>query len=57
MENINISQSVAILCDGNNIERSIHEASKSKYTILFSAKEILLIAKKINTIINFLEIY
>ncbi len=28
-QTINISQSVAILCDGNNIERSIHEQSSS----------------------------
>ena len=34
MDNIQISQSVAILCDGNNIERSIHEISKSKYTMI-----------------------
>ena len=34
MDNIHISQSVAILCDGNNIERSIHEISKSKYTMI-----------------------
>jgi uncharacterized LabA/DUF88 family protein len=31
---IQISQSVAILCDGNNIERSIHEISKSTYTMI-----------------------
>jgi uncharacterized LabA/DUF88 family protein len=29
MADILINQSVAILCDGNNIERSIHEMSKS----------------------------
>ena len=34
MENIHISQSVAILCDGNNIERSIHQESKSKNTMI-----------------------
>ena len=34
MENININQSVAILCDGNNIERSIHEESKSSNTMI-----------------------
>ena len=34
MENIKIAQSVAILCDGNNIERSIHDASKSKQTMI-----------------------
>jgi len=34
MENIKISQQVAILCDGNNIERSIHEESKSSHTMI-----------------------
>jgi len=34
LENIKIAQSVAILCDGNNIERSIHDASKSKQTMI-----------------------
>ncbi len=29
-----INQSVAILCDGNNIERSIHEQSKSDNTMV-----------------------
>jgi len=29
MSDILINQSVAILCDGNKIERSIHELSKS----------------------------
>jgi uncharacterized LabA/DUF88 family protein len=29
-----INQSVAILCDGNNIERSIHEQSKSTSTMI-----------------------
>lgn len=29
-----INQSVAILCDGNNIERSIHEQSKSNSTMI-----------------------
>ncbi len=29
-----INQSVAILCDGNNIEMSIHKVSKSKYTMI-----------------------
>lgn len=29
-----INQSVAILCDGNNIERSIHEQSKSENTMV-----------------------
>ena len=34
MGNIIINQSVAILCDGNNIERSIHELSKSKSSMI-----------------------
>ena len=34
MSAIQISQSVAILCDGNNIERSIHEISKSTHTMI-----------------------
>ena len=34
MSPIQISQSVAILCDGNNIERSIHEISKSTNTMI-----------------------
>ena len=34
MNNIQISQSVAILCDGNNIERSIHSESNSKNTMI-----------------------
>ena len=34
MHPIQINQSVAILCDGNNIERSIHEESNSKHTMI-----------------------
>ena len=34
MANIQITQSVAILCDGNNIERSIHEESQSTHTMV-----------------------
>ena len=34
MGNIIINQSVAILCDGNNIERSIHGESNSKNTMI-----------------------
>ena len=34
MDSIRITQSVAILCDGNNIERSIHEESKSTHTMI-----------------------
>jgi len=32
--NVSISQSVAILVDGNNIERSIHDAVGSKHTMI-----------------------
>ena len=34
MDSIQITQTVAILCDGNNIERSIHEESKSTNTMV-----------------------
>ena len=34
MDQILINQSVAILCDGNNIERSIHAASKNKNAMI-----------------------
>ena len=34
MTELIINQSVAILCDGNNIERSIHEMSKSKKAMI-----------------------
>ena len=33
-KNILINQSVAILCDGNNIERSIHQQSKKTNTMI-----------------------
>ena len=34
MDTIHITQTVAILCDGNNIERSIHEQSQSTHTMV-----------------------
>ena len=34
MSEIIINQSVAILCDGNNIERSIHDRSKTKNAMI-----------------------
>lgn len=34
MANFHINQSVAILCDGNNIERSLHEISKSSNVLI-----------------------
>jgi len=32
--NVNINQSVAVLCDGNNIERSIHDAAGNTNTMV-----------------------
>ena len=57
MNNIQISQSVAILCDGNNIERSIHEASKSKHTMINFDELIpkLLNGRGLNRLIYFRE--
>ena len=34
MSQILINQSVAILCDGNNIEKSIHNVSKNKKAMI-----------------------
>jgi len=34
MSDIVINQSVAILCDGNNIERSIHEMSNNQRAMI-----------------------
>ena len=34
MSQILINQSVAILCDGNNIERSIHKISRNKHAMI-----------------------
>ena len=34
MSDILINQSVAILCDGNNIERSIHGVSKNQKAMI-----------------------
>ena len=34
MSDILINQSVAILCDGNNIERSIHEISNNQRAMI-----------------------
>ena len=34
MSQILINQSVAILCDGNNIEKSIHNISKNKNAMI-----------------------
>ena len=57
MENITISQNVAILCDGNNIERSIHEISKSKSTMINFDELIprLLNGRGLNRLIYFRE--
>ena len=54
---IQISQSVAILCDGNNIERSIHKISKSTHTMINFDKLIprLLNGRGLNRLIYFRE--
>ncbi len=57
MENILINQSVAILCDGNNIERSIHDLSKSKNAMINFDKMIpkLLNGRGLNRLLYFRE--
>ncbi len=57
MENIFINQSVAILCDGNNIERSIHDLSNSKHTMINFDKLIpkLLNDRGLNRLLYFRE--
>jgi len=57
MSAIQISQSVAILCDGNNIERSIHELSKSTQTMVNFDELIprLLNGRGLNRLIYFRE--
>lgn len=57
MENILINQSVAILCDGNNIERSIHDLTKSKNAMINFDKLIpkLLNNRGLNRLIYFRE--
>lgn len=53
----NINQSVAILCDGNNIERSIHELSKNQNTMIDFDKVIprLLNGRGLNRLLYFRE--
>ena len=57
MDTIQITQSVAILCDGNNIERSIHEESKSNHTMVNFDELIprLLNGRGLNRLIYFRE--
>ncbi len=57
MENTIINQSVAILCDGNNIERSIHELSNSKNAMINFDKLIpkLLNGRGLNRLLYFRE--
>lgn len=57
MEDILINQSVAILCDGNNIERSIHELSHAKNTMINFDKLIpkLLNGRGLNRLLYFRE--
>jgi len=56
-KNILINQSVAILCDGNNIERSIHDASKTTNAMINFDKIIprLLNNRGLNRLIYFRE--
>jgi len=56
-KNILINQSVAILCDGNNIERSIHDASKTTNAMINFDKIIprLLNSRGLNRLIYFRE--
>ena len=58
MSAIQISQSVAILCDGNNIERSKHEISKSNQTMINFDELIprLLNGRGLNRLIYFREV-
>ena len=57
MTEILINQSVAILCDGNNIERSIHEMSKNQKAMINFDKLIpkLLNGRGLNRLIYFRE--
>ena len=57
MTDILINQSVAILCDGNNIERSIHEMSNNQRAMINYDKLIpkLLNGRGLNRIIYFRE--
>ena len=57
MSTIQIAQSVAILCDGNNIERSIHAISKSTQTMINYDELIpkLLNGRGLNRLIYFRE--
>ena len=57
MSDIIINQSVAILCDGNNIERSIHEMSNNKKAMINFDELIpkLLNGRGLNRLIYFRE--
>ena len=57
MSDILINQSVAILCDGNNIERSIHEMSKNQRAMINIDQLIpkLLNGRGLNRLIYFRE--
>lgn len=52
-----VNQSVAILCDGNNIERSIHDLSKNQNTMIDFDKVIprLLNGRGLNRLLYFRE--
>lgn len=57
MENVSITQTVAILCDGNNIERSIHDLSQAKNVMINFDKLIpkLLNGRGLNRLLYFRE--
>jgi len=57
VSNYMINQSVAILCDGNNIEMSIHSVSKNKNTMIDFDKVIpkLLNGRGLNRLLYFRE--
>ena len=57
MEETFINQSVAILCDGNNIERSIHDLSRTKNAMINFDKLIpkLLNSRGLNRLLYFRE--
>ena len=57
MSDILINQSVAILCDGNNIERSIHEISNNQRAMINFDQLIpkLLNGRGLNRLIYFRE--
>ena len=55
---VNITQSVAILCDGNNVERSIHTLTNDNVMLNFDELiPKLLGARNLNRLIYFLTTF